>query len=593
MKKRLSIWQNFFIIMTIAFVLIALITFWNHRSAVEVMKEETSKTNMYQALQAEENFERLMGQVNRLAASVSINEKVQAFWHNKTPENLFDDFYETIEDILVSYAYSMKNYISSVMLYAPAYERLQSNGMNKPYLITGESRDTLENADWIQLVSDNENKNVEPQLEIRAVRNSYPYVLTYIKQFWSGAECGIVAIDIDLKKMYDEIWNDTEENTHLWIIDEDGNIIIREKKNELYAQMEDFPLLSYFDKKEKELYFFQEDRVLPIAYAQCYMEEYGLYIVTVTELTDFNQNILNERIRAIELGMCVTLIAFFLLVGYSYITRNTMKNTMILLKNPMDFQEYIMHTEQEVQEVADLIVSNLQSNQALEKELENRIVSLRKTQMQALKVQISPHFLFNTLNMIVMLIDEEVEDSQAACVTMALADVLSYALSDDEFVSLQEEIKYTKKYVSILEQRYRGKLQTFFDMEPEIMAARVPKLILQPIVENAVFHGISVKEGTGNLMIEGKKERRFIDNKELCLIRIDITDNGLGMSKEKVQALLESIGEENISMKHIGIQNVAKRLNLLFQKQSKVEIVSELGKGTRVTLLFPYDDVTL
>lgn len=593
MKKRLSIWQNFFIIMSIAFVLIVLITFWNHRSAVRVMKEENSKANMYQALQVAENFERLMEQANRLASTVSINEKVQAFWHNKTPENLFDDFYENIEDVLVSYAYSMRRYISSVMLYAPIYDRLQSNGMNRPYTITGSSKDRLENADWIDLIKDNEGRRIYTQTEIRAVGNSYPYVLTLIKQFWSGAECGVVAIDIDLTKMYDEIWNDTEEKAYLWIVDENGRIIIRDGKNELYASMEDYPPLSYFNKNEKEFYFFQEDDELPFTYAQCYMEEYGFYIITVTELVDFNQNILSERVRAIGLGMGVTFIAFILLVGYSYITRNTMKSTMMLLKNPLSFQDSIMHTEQEVQEVADLIVSNLQSNQALERELESRIASLRKAQMQALKVQISPHFLFNTLNVIVMLIDEESEDSQAAQVTMELADVLSYALSDDEFVALHEEIEHTRKYVSILEQRYRGKLQTFFDMEPDIMNVRIPKLILQPIVENAVFHGISAKEGNeGRLVIEGKKEKQIINNKEICLIRIDITDNGQGMPQEKVDAILQSVGEESISMEHIGIQNVAKRLRLLFQKHSRMEIASAPGKGTRVTLMFPYSDVT-
>lgn len=592
MKKRLSIWQNFLIIMSIAFVLVVIITFLNHRRAVALMKEENSKANMYQAIQAEENFTRLLEQVDRLAASVSINEKVQAFWYNQTPENLFDDFYETIEDVLISYTYSMRSYISSVMLYAPSYGRVQSGGMNRPYILTGTARDAVENADWTDLLEDMGEEKIRTQLEVRAVNNSYPYVLTVMKQFKSGSEWGVVAIDIDLTKMYDEIWNDTKENTYLWILDEKSRIVIRESKNELYAQMEDFQLLSDFEKNWNEIFFFQEDSAVPITFAQRYMEEYGFYVVTVTELPDFNQMIMQERLRAVGIGMGVIIIVCILLSGYAYITRKTMKNTMMLLKNPLDFHEHIVRTEREVQEVADFIVSNLQSNEALEKELENRLQSLRQTQMQALKAQISPHFLFNTLNVIVMLIDEEVEDSQAAHVTMALADVLDYALSDDELVSLSEEIEYTKKYVSILEQRYRGKLQTSFDMETEIMNAKVPKLVLQPIVENAIFHGISAKIASdgGRLTITGKKERYFLDNREMWVIRIDITDNGQGMQKEKVDELLESIGDEHISMEHIGIQNVAKRLALLFRKQSKLEIVSELGKGTKVSLIFPYND---
>lgn len=592
MKKRLSIWENFFIIMSVASVLIVIISFWNHKNAVALMKEEMNKANMNQAVSAEENLSRLLEQVSRLAAAVSINEKTRVFWYNETPENLFTDFYETMEDVLVSYTYSMQSYISSVMLYAPVYGRIQSGGMNRAYILTGTERDAAENADWVYLLEDMEKEKIRTQFEIRAVNNSYPYVLTMIKQFSSGTEYGVVAIDVDLTRLFDEIWNDTRQNVHLWILDEEGRVIIRENKNELYAQTEAFPFLEFFDKEEKELSFLKEDTVGSVAYAQRYMEEYGFYVVTVTELTELNQMIAVERIRAVVISLCVMGIACVLLIGYSYITRKTMKNTMMLLKNPMDFQGDIVRTEQEVQEVADFIITNIQTNQALEKELENRILSLRQAQMQALKAQISPHFLFNTLNVIVMLIDEEVEDSQAAGVTMALADVLRYTLSDDELVSLSEEIDYTKRYVFILEQRYRGKLKTCFSMEPEILHARIPKLVLQPIVENAVFHGISAKEESegGLLRIVGKKEKRILENKEIDVIRIDIIDNGQGMSKEKTKELLASLGNEQISMEHIGVQNVAKRLNLLFGKRSKVEIESEIGKGTTVTLIFPYSE---
>ena len=113
-----------------------------------------------------------------------------------------------------------------------------------------------------------------------------------------------------------------------------------------------------------------------------------------------------------------------------------MKDILNRLLNPIDFHEYLSDSEKEVQEVADYIVSNLQQNAALEKMLEERVYMLKETQIQALKAQINPHFLFNTLNIIVMLMDEEIEDSQAAQVTMALAEVLRYSLSDEDLVSL-------------------------------------------------------------------------------------------------------------------------------------------------------------
>ena len=317
---------------------------------------------------------------------------------------------------------------------------------------------------------------------------------------------------------------------------------------------------------------------------------YGFYIVAVTELTNLNHIMLEERLNAVCIGFGCVILAGMVLCVYAYLTKKSMKDIFNRLLNPIDFQEYLSDSEKEVQEVADYIVSNLQHNAALEKMLEERVHMLKETQIQALKAQINPHFLFNTLNIIVMLIDEEIDDSQAAQVTMALAEVLRYSLSDEDLVSLFEELEHTKMYLSILEQRYKGKFRVCFDISEDIMEVRVPRLILQPLIENAVFHGISAKDNVkdGELTISGHKELYTFDGEEVWVVRIDVADNGCGMHVQKVEELLSAVKEESISMNHIGVQNVAKRLALLFPKQSKVEIYSEVGKGTKVSCVFPY-----
>ena len=591
MKKRRSAWQNLLIIMAFTTILIVIITFLVYQNAIDLIKEETCKTNMYQAIQIEENLTGVIEQTERLTAAIDVANETRSFWYSEYPDKIFDDFYTMLGSILTSYTYTMRNYMSSVMLYSHSYERMQSQEMDSPYMIKGTAMDALMNADWTATLEDMGTEKVRTQLVVRAVNNSYPYVLTMIKQSRSGLEWGAIAIDIDLTKIYSEIWNDTEENTSIWVLDKEGRIIIREGKNELYADTEAFEVLSLFEKTTEEVSLLLEDRDMPVTYAQRFMEEYGFYIVTVTELKDFNQMIWQERFESIGIGLGCVVIACGLLLIYAYIAKKSMKDVLNLLRNPLDFQEYISQSEREVQEVADYIVSNLQLNAALEEELEKRLHSLRKTQMQALKAQINPHFLFNTLNVIVMLIDEEVADSQAAQVTVALADVLRYSLADDELVALWEEVEHTQKYVTILEQRYRGKFEAYFDVAQELMEVRIPRLVLQPIIENAIFHGISAKEQVygGRLTVTGRKEFFAFEDKEMWAVRIDIMDNGQGMTQEKIEELMKSIRDEQISMSHIGVQNVAKRLDLLFPKQSKVEISSEPGRGTKVSLIFPYN----
>ena len=561
MKKRRSTWQNLLIIMAFTTILIVIITFLVYQNAIDLIKEENCKTNMYQAIQIEENLTRVIEQTERLTAAIDVANETRSFWYSEYPDNIFDDFYTMLGSILTSYTYTMRNYMSSVMLYSHSYERMQSQEMDSPYMIKGTAMDALMNADWTATLEDMGTEKVRTRLVLRAVNNSYPYVLTMIKQSRSGLEWGAIAIDIDLTKIYSEIWNDTEENTSIWVLDKEGRIIIREGKNELYADTEAFEVLSLFEKTTEEVSLLLEDRDMPVTYAQRFMEQYGFYIVTVTELKDFNQMIWQERFESIGIGLGVVVIACGLLLIYAYIAKKSMKDVLNLLRNPLDFQEYISQSEREVQEVADYIVSNLQLNAALEEELEKRLHSLRKTQMQALKAQINPHFLFNTLNVIVMLIDEEVDDSQAAQVTVALADVLRYSLADDELVALWEEVEHTQKYVTILEQRYRGKFEAYFDVAQELMEVRVPRLVLQPIIENAIFHGISAKEEMyrGRLTVTGRKEFFAFEDKEMWAVRIDIMDNGQGMTQEKIEELMKSIRDEQISMSHIGVQNVAKR----------------------------------
>lgn len=367
-------------------------------------------------------------------------------------------------------------------------------------------------------------------------------------------------------------------------------MIIHKDKNELFAEIPSFEELSLFRNTVDEVSVIWDAREMPIAYAQRYCKEYDLYVMAVTELRYFHAQMQQVRLRTVVVGVGCIIAACFLVWLYVSFVNKPLKSILSLLQHPSDYHEYMEQSEHEVQEIVDYIVSNLQTNNALQSELEKRLDLLHHTQLQALKAQINPHFLFNTLNVIVMLIDAEVEDSTAAQVTANLADVLHYSLSDDDLVALADELEYTRKYVYILEQRYKGRFRTEFDIAPELLDIKVPKLTLQPLIENAVFHGIAPKDisAGGLLRISGSKQIAETDGEERWTVCLKVQDNGKGMSQEDIERVSALLAEENITMSHIGIQNVAKRLALLFPQRSKMEIKSEKEKGTCVSLFFPY-----
>lgn len=260
-----------------------------------------------------------------------------------------------------------------------------------------------------------------------------------------------------------------------------------------------------------------------------------------------------------------------------------------MVRDPEQIQAYHEDDDPSVKETADYIVSYMQANNQLEAELEKRIATLRDTKLQALKAQINPHFLFNTLNVIMMLQEDETSGSTAAQVTMNLSDVLRFSLADEHLVLLSDELENAKKYVEILEVRYGGKFSAVYEIDESLLTVNVPRLILQPIIENAVFHGLSAKDsGKCELLIQCKKVEEASDEGQQSMVCVEITDNGAGMTAKKVEELMNSLNDEKISMNHIGVQNVARRLRLLYPKDGKLSIRSTLGEGTTVSLTFPY-----
>jgi two-component system, LytTR family, sensor kinase len=197
---------------------------------------------------------------------------------------------------------------------------------------------------------------------------------------------------------------------------------------------------------------------------------------------------------------------------------------------------------------------------------------LANSQLQTLKMQLHPHFLFNTLNSISALIHE---DARAADKMVArLGDFLRLTLenSGEQEVSLQKEVEFLNRYLEIESIRFEDRLTVQTNIEPEAMGACVPNLILQPIIENAIRHGISRQTAHGIIAITA---RRAGEN-----LRIEIEDNGPGLS---------SAIKENKNGSGIGLANTRARLLYLYGENHSLNISNAEPSGVRVTLEIPFE----
>ncbi|NLY91890.1 MAG: sensor histidine kinase [Firmicutes bacterium] len=203
---------------------------------------------------------------------------------------------------------------------------------------------------------------------------------------------------------------------------------------------------------------------------------------------------------------------------------------------------------------------------------------LKQAEIKALQAQINPHFLYNTLDTIKWLAKLKWYEELKVIVT-ELGKLLRNSISSNkEFITVRECMEFINNYLKIQKIRYGDRLRITFNINPVILDYHIPKLLLQPIVENAIIHGLENKIGVGNLEINGRQE-----DGELVF---EVIDDGLGMEPGKVALLNAKINWSSTS-DCIGLQNVNRRIQLYYGPDYGLHLESQPGKGTKATLRFP------
>lgn len=223
------------------------------------------------------------------------------------------------------------------------------------------------------------------------------------------------------------------------------------------------------------------------------------------------------------------------------------------------------------EKIRDLIDENIREQQ-----------NFQKAQMKALQAQITPHFLYNTFDTIIWLAETKRTD-EVIEITRAFSNFFRISLSKGhEWITVEQEIEHIKSYLTIQKIRYRDILDFNISVEEDMKEISVLKLILQPLVENAIYHGIKNKRGRGILEVSVKKK-----NNRLFF---SVADNGIGMTEEKIKSIYEELTSKpdtEILKNVYGLFNVQKRLELYYNENIELLIESEYGSGTVVSFNVP------
>ncbi|MDR7461696.1 MAG: histidine kinase, partial [Armatimonadota bacterium] len=206
-----------------------------------------------------------------------------------------------------------------------------------------------------------------------------------------------------------------------------------------------------------------------------------------------------------------------------------------------------------------------------------------EAELRALRAQINPHFFFNTLNTVVSYLRDDPETARR--LLLRLADLFRMNMElQGQIIPFADEYQYIRDYLFIEQARFRDRLRVVYDIDPQVLKVGVPALSVQPIVENAVRHGIGPKNGPGTVEIRARLD--------LLTLRVHVVvrDDGVGMPPERVAEVLAARsgnGDRRSGRRGVGLANVAERLRRLYGDAYSLQIDSTPGKGTTVHLRLP------
>ena len=395
----------------------------------------------------------------------------------------------------------------------------------------------------------------------------YPWVVTIIRPVDAGKWEKWVAVDISCTNISSYINGiGIGQRGYCFLEDTNGNIVYHPQQQLIYSDLkqENTALISNLDDGSHVI---------------------GTMIYTVQTLSSgswrvvgvsFVQEIITDNLREIARLLAATLAVSFL---FSRVLSRPIHDLISAMaqfeKNADNFVYEPVSGVREVQNLSSSFAHMVRKIQQLMATVRAEEVNLRKTELRALQAQINPHFLYNTLDSISWMC-ERGKNQEAVVMVNALAQLFRISISKGhELIPIRSEVQHAKSYLQIQSVRYKDQFSYRFEVDESCLDYLCNKITLQPIIENAIYHGINglVDEGEIVIRIESQGDD----------ILATVEDNGVGMEKEQIDAIFR----RSDSKSGIGIKNVNDRLKIWFGEAYGITIESVPDKGTRVIVRMP------
>ncbi|WP_372632238.1 sensor histidine kinase [Cohnella sp.] len=373
-----------------------------------------------------------------------------------------------------------------------------------------------------------------------------------------------------------------EPSARYLIVDEGGSVVSASRDDALLRPVEDAELASWIKEHD------DATSIRPIQREQMLLTirsfpMLGWKLASVTPLSALTTDLTQIKLTlAIVAGLCLLLAT----IGVTYLSQWIARPIIRLAKSMKGFQEgdlderLVIDSKDELGLFATGFNEMIRRMKGLLANIKVEQKQKREYELALIQSQIKPHFLYNTLDVIYALSEMgRIKDVQRT--TKALADFYRLTLNQGrEMITIEQEVRLVQDYLAIQHIRYSDVFTYSIDVDPGIMPHPILKLTLQPLIENAIYHGLKLKREPGRLLIRGYRSRG--------LIVLEVTDDGVGIPGEKLPALLRPPADPSEEKEgSFGLRNVNERIRLSFGEQYGLAIASEPGRGTTVTVTLP------
>jgi two-component system sensor histidine kinase YesM len=444
----------------------------------------------------------------------------------------------------------------------------------------------LQKQAWYQAAVDAGGRAVFSSSHVQnLVRHRYFWVVSLSKlliDIHRGIPVAVLLIDLNYRLIEDLCTNvSLGKRGYVFIVDSAGNLVFHPRQQVVYSglkrehveevlssNMSEFEVNDHEGLKLYSIVALQKAgwKVIGVSYP----EELGVdrrslgRVYTAWGILFLSLTILFSFIISLQIARPIKLL------------RNTIK---VVEQGNFDIQAKIERSDEigELGKDFNIMVQKIKELlQLIIEEQQNK----RKSELKALQAQINPHFLYNTLDSVIWMAEDR-QHQQVIEMAAALAKLFRISISGGrEIISIGEEVEHVRQYLIIQKMRYKDRLDYEICVPEDLFPYRTVKIILQPLVENAIYHGIKNSPSPGKIIIDGS----------ICYngIELKVKDNGVGMSAEVLARIMEDTqGERAFVRRGVGVRNVDERIKLYFGKNYGIQFFSSEGEGTEVRIRLP------